>query len=225
MSSPTRVMLVDDHEIVRGGLRYLLESAGLEVVAEAASARKAVEVALATRPDIVLMDVRLGAGNGVEATREIRSAAPEIKVLILTSYPDDEAILASVMAGASGYLLKQVGAGELVRAVQAVAAGADLTQTEAARMALSRLRRGKHLAADERLARLSPQEERVLEFVAEGKTNGEIGQELSMAEKTVKNYMSSILAKLEVGRRAEAAAYLVRHSAEGSRPEPATHGR
>jgi two-component system, NarL family, response regulator DevR len=207
-----RVVLVDDHEIVRGGLRSMLESAGIEVVAEAGTAREAVAAALATRPDVVLMDVRLGSGSGVEATREIRSAAPEVRVLMLTSFPDDEAVLASVMAGASGYFLKRVGTGELVRAVRAVAGGADFTHSESAQRALERLRRGKHLAQDDRLARLSGQEEKILTLVAEGRTNAEIGRELSMAEKTVKNYMSSILAKLEVGRRAEAAAYLASHS-------------
>jgi two-component system, NarL family, response regulator DevR len=207
-----RVVIVDDHEIVRGGLRAMLEAAGVEVVAEAGTAREAAAAALAARPDVVLMDVRLGSGSGIEATREIRSAAPEVKVLMLTSFPDDEAVLASVMAGASGYLLKRVGTGELVRAVRAVAAGADLTHTEAAQRALERLKRGKHLAGDDRLSRLSGQEERILQLVAEGRTNSEIGHQLSMAEKTVKNYMSSILAKLEVGRRAEAAAYLASHS-------------
>lgn len=207
-----RVVLVDDHEIVRGGLRAMLESAGIDVVAEAGTAREAVAVALATRPDVVLMDVRLGSGSGIEATREIRSAAPEVRVLMLTSFPDDEAVLASVMAGASGYFLKRVGTGELVRAVRAVAGGADLTHSESAQRALDRLRRGKHLAQDDRLARLSGQEEKILQLVAEGRTNAEIGHDLAMAEKTVKNYMSSILAKLEVGRRAEAAAYLASHS-------------
>ena len=217
MDAPIRVVIVDDHDVVRSGLRSLLEAAGLDVVGEAAAAQEAVDVSLATRPDVVVMDVRLGSGSGIEATREIRSAAPEIKVLILTSFPDDEVVLAAVMAGASGYFVKRVTSGELVRAIRAIAGGADLMQNEAAQIAMSRLRRGKHLAGDERLARLSPQEEHVLELVARGMTNGEIGLKLSMAEKTVKNYMSSILAKLEVGRRAEAAAYLVRHAGSGGR--------
>ena len=218
MSDLIRVVVVDDHAIVRGGVRSVLEAAGLEVAGEAGTAREAVEVALAERPDVVVMDIRLGSGNGIEAPREIRSHAPEVKVLMLTSYPDDEAVLASVMAGAAGYFLKRIGAGELARAVRAVAGGADLTQTETARAAMARLRRGKHLAQDDRLARLSPQEERILELVADGKTNGEIGRELAMAEKTVKNYMSSILAKLEVGRRAEAAAYLARRTPAQGQP-------
>jgi len=211
-SPALRVLVVDDHEIVRGGLKAMLEAGGMDVVGEAGSAREAVAAALSEKPDVVLMDVRLGSGSGIEATREIRSAAPEVRVLMLTSFPDDEAVLASVMAGASGYFLKRVGSGELLRAVRAVAAGADLTHSEAAQRALDRLRRGKHMASDDRLVRLSGQEERILQLVAEGRTNAEIGHELSMAEKTVKNYMSSILAKLEVGRRAEAAAYLASHS-------------
>lgn len=211
-TAPLRVLLVDDHEIVRGGLRAMLESAGIDVVGEAGTAREAIAAALGSRPDVVLMDVRLGSGSGIEATREIRNVAPEVRVLMLTSFSDDEAMLASVIAGASGYFLKRVGTGELVRAVRAVAAGADLTHTDSAQRALERLRRGKHFAQDDRLARLSGQEERILQLVAEGRTNSEIGRELSMAEKTVKNYMSSILSKLEVGRRAEAAAYLASHS-------------
>ena len=221
MSTETRVVIVDDHEIVRKGVRSLLEGAGFDVVGEAATARDAVAVCLETRPEVAVMDIRLGSGSGIEATREIRSQAPEVKVLMLTSYPDDEALVASVMAGAAGYFLKRVGSGELVRAVRAVAAGADLTQTETARAAMARFRRGKHLGQDERLARLSAQEEKILELVAEGRTNGEIGRHLTMAEKTVKNYMSSILAKLEVGRRAEAAAYLAsRTTGRDALPSP-----
>lgn len=207
-----RVVIVDDHEVVRGGLRSILQSAGIVVAGEAATAREAVAKVLEVRPDVVVMDVRLGHGSGVEATREIRSSAPEVRVLMLTSYPDDEAVLASVLAGASGYFLKAIGAGEFIRAVRAVARGDNLMQTDAAAQAQERLRRGKHMAGDPRLARLSGQEERILELVSEGRTNGEIGRELGVAEKTVKNYMSSILAKLEVGRRAEAAAYYAGHS-------------
>ncbi|HEX6488276.1 MAG TPA: response regulator transcription factor [Candidatus Dormibacteraeota bacterium] len=220
MSTSLRVMVVDDYELVRGGLRSVLEAAGFDVVAEADSARSAVETALRTRPDVVIMDVRLGSGSGVEATREIRNQAPSIKVLMLTAHSDDEAVLASVMAGAAGYFQKRIAAGDLVRAVRKIAEGADFTQNEAAQMAIARLRRGKHLSQDDRLARLSPQEEKILELVADGLTNGQIGHELQTAEKTVKNYMSSILAKLEVGRRAEAAAYLACRSAQS---KPTTH--
>lgn len=205
-------MVVDDHDVVRSGLRAMLQASGMNVVAEAATLNDAVTQAIATRPDVVVMDVRLGAGSGIEATREIRSRRPEIRVLMLTSYPDDEAVLASVLAGASGYFLKGVAGNEFVRAVRSVGNGDNLMQTEAAAEAQARLRRGKHLAGDPRLARLSGQEERILELVSEGLTNGEIGKLIGVAEKTVKNYMSSILAKLEVGRRAEAAAYFAGHA-------------
>ena len=206
-------MLVDDHEVVRQGIRALLEAAGGIVVAgEAGGVREAVDVAASVRPDVVIMDVRLEDGSGIEATREIRAARPDTKVIILTSFADDEALFASIMAGAAGYVLKQVRGGELVRSVKTVAQGGSLLDPAVTGTVLDRLRKGKHLLKDERLARLSPQEERILSLVADGKTNREIGDELHLAEKTVKNYVSSILSKLEVARRAEAAAYLARHT-------------
>jgi two-component system response regulator DevR len=210
---PIRVLLVDDHEVVRQGIRALLEAAGGIVVAgEAGKVREAVEVAASVRPDVVIMDVRLEGGSGIEATREIRAARPDTKVIMLTSFADDEALFASIMAGASGYVLKQVRGGELVQSVKTVAEGGSLLDPAVTGAVLDRLRKGKHLLQDEKLARLSPQEERILTLVAEGKTNREIGDKLHLAEKTVKNYVSSILSKLEVARRAEAAAYLARHS-------------
>jgi DNA-binding NarL/FixJ family response regulator len=211
-----RVMLVDDHEIVRQGIRSLLETAAdLAVVAEAGTAREAIQQAILTRPDVIVMDVRLADGSGIEATREIRARLPETRVLMLTSFADDEALFASIMAGASGYVLKQVRSGELIRSIRTVGAGESLLDAAVTDRVLDRLRRGKHLLKDERLARLSGQEERILQLVANGLTNRQIGDELHLAEKTVKNYVSSILSKLEVARRAEAAAYLVRHTAEG----------
>jgi two-component system, NarL family, response regulator DevR len=210
---PLRVMLVDDHEVVRGGVKALLAAnEDIVVTAEASSVREAIDEAERARPDVVVMDVRLADGSGIEATREIRARRPKTQVLMLTSFADDEALFASIMAGASGYVLKEVRGGELVRAVRAVGAGQSLLDPAITSQVLDRLRRGKHLMKDEKLARLSPQEERILQLVAEGKTNKEIGDELSLAEKTVKNYVSSILSKLEVGRRAEAAAYLARHT-------------
>jgi two-component system response regulator DevR len=212
-AQPIRVMLVDDHEVVRQGIRALLEAAGDIVVAgEAGGVREAVEVAASVRPDIVIMDVRLEDGSGIEATREIRTARPDTKVIMLTSFADDEALFASIMAGAAGYVLKQVRGGELVHSVKSVARGESLLDPAVTGAVLDRLRKGKHLLRDEKLARLSPQEERILTLVADGKTNREIGEELHLAEKTVKNYVSSILSKLEVARRAEAAAYLARHT-------------
>jgi DNA-binding NarL/FixJ family response regulator len=210
---PIRVMIVDDHEVVRSGVRSLLESAvGIVVCGEAERVTESVEVAEGTRPDIVVMDVRLADGSGIEATREIRARRPQTQVIMLTSFADDEALFASIMAGASGYVLKQVKGGDLVRSIREVAAGKSLLDPSVTGAVLDRLRKGKHLLRDEKLARLSPQEERILSLVADGKTNKEIGDELHLAEKTVKNYVSSILSKLEVARRAEAAAYLARHT-------------
>src|SRR5919199_3099806 len=210
---PLRVMLVDDHELVRDGIKSLLEdTADVHVVAEAASVREAIERAEWARPDVVVMDVRLADGSGIEATREIRAKLPKTQVLMLTTYADDEALFASIMAGAAGYVLKQIKGGDLVRAVRSVGVGENLLDPAVTKGVLDRLRKGKHLLKDERLARLSAQEERILNLVADGKTNKQIGEELRLAEKTVKNYVSSILAKLEVTRRAEAASYLTRHT-------------
>jgi two-component system, NarL family, response regulator DevR len=210
---PLRVMLVDDHEVVRDGIRLLLnEAEDVVVCAEASSAREAVAVAAQSLPDVIVMDVRLGDGSGIEATRDIRAARPQTSVLMLTSFADDEALFASIMAGAAGYVLKQIRGDELVRAIRTVGAGQSLLDPAVTKGVFDRLRKGKHLLKDEKLARLSPQEERILGLVAEGRTNGQIGTELGLAEKTVKNYVSAILAKLEVARRAEAAAYLARHT-------------
>jgi two-component system response regulator DevR len=210
---PLRVMLVDDHEVVREGIRAMLDAQDdIVVTAQAGSVREAIDEADRTHPDVVVMDVRLADGSGIEATREIRAARPATRVLMLTSFADDEALFASIMAGASGYVLKQVRTGELVRAIRAVGAGDSLLDPSVTNAVLDRLRRGKHLLKDEKLARLSPQEERILTLIADGRTNKQIGDELHLAEKTVKNYVSSILSKLEVARRAEAAAYLARHT-------------
>ena len=210
---PLRVMLVDDHEIVRDGIRAMLDAEpDVVVAAQAGSVVEAVSEADRTRPDVVVMDVRLTDGSGIEATREILAKHPGTRVLMLTSFADDEALFASIMAGASGYVLKQVRTGELLRAIKAVGEGKSLLDPAVTDSVLERLRKGKHLLRDERLARLSPQEERILAMVADGRTNREIGEELTLAEKTVKNYVSSILSKLEVARRAEAAAYHARHT-------------
>jgi two-component system, NarL family, response regulator DevR len=210
---PLRVMLVDDHEVVRNGIRAMLQAEDdIVVSAEAGTVREAIDEADRARPDVVVMDVRLADGSGIEATREIRAQHPATQVLMLTSFADDEALFASIMAGASGYVLKQVHSGDLVRAIRAVGAGESLLDPAVTTSVLDRLRKGKHLMRDEKLQRLSPQEERILSLVADGRTNREIGEELHLAEKTVKNYVSSILSKLEVARRAEAAAYLARHT-------------
>ena len=184
----------------------------IHVTAEAGTVREAIDEADRTRPDVVVMDVRLADGSGIEATREIRAKHPDTRVLMLTSFADDEALFSSIMAGASGYVLKQVRGGELVRAIRTVGKGESLLDPAVTTSVLDRLRKGKHLMQDEKLSRLSPQEERILTAVTDGKTNREIGEDLHLAEKTVKNYVSSILSKLEVARRAEAAAYLARHT-------------
>jgi len=210
---PLRIMIVDDHEVVRDGIKALLAvEEGLTIAGEAGGVREAIERAEWARPDVVVMDIRLPDGSGIDATREIRARLPNTHVLMLTTFADDEALFASIMAGASGYVLKQVLGGDLVRAIRAVGAGQNLLDPTVTKGVLDRLRKGKHLLGDERLARLSAQEERILGEVADGKTNRQIGADLKLAEKTVKNYVSSILSKLEVARRAEAAAYLVRHS-------------
>ena len=210
---PLRVVLVDDHEVVRNGIKALLaETPDVSVVGEAGTVKDAIERAVWARPDVVIMDVRLPDGSGIEATREIRAKLPNTQVLMLTTFADDEALFASIMAGAAGYVLKQIKGADLVRAVLTVGRGESLLDPAVTKGVLDRLRKGKHLLKDERLARLSAQEERILEMIADGKTNREIGEKLHLAEKTVKNYVTSILSKLEVARRAEAAAYLARHT-------------
>jgi two-component system, NarL family, response regulator DevR len=212
---PLRVMLVDDHEVVRDGIRAMLQAEDdIVVSAEAGTVRAAIDEADRARPDVVVMDVRLADGSGIEATREIRAMHPATRVLMLTSFADDEALFASIMAGASGYVLKQVHSGDLVRAIRAVGAGESLLDPAVTGPVLDRLRKGKHLMRDEKLARLSPQEERILGLVADGKTNREIGDELHLAEKTVKNYVSNLLAKLGMERRTQAAAFVARLETE-----------
>ena len=211
--APLRVMLVDDHEIVRDGIKGMLDTQDdIVVTAQAGSVQEAIDEAARTRPDVVVMDVRLADGSGIEATRQIRADHPETKVLMLTSFADDEALFSSIMAGASGYVLKQVKPGELLGLEYPGIQPQLLLDPGVTTAVLDRLRKGKHLLKDEKLARLSAQEERILTLVADGRTNREIGDELHLAEKTVKNYVSSILSKLEVARRAEAAAYLARHT-------------
>jgi two-component system, NarL family, response regulator DevR len=208
-----KIMLVDDHEVVRQGLKALIEAdEEMVVVGEADGVKSSIERAALVRPDVVVMDVRLTDGSGIEATREIRAQRPETRVIMLTTFADDDALFASIMAGAAGYVLKQVKSNDLVRSIRAVADGQSLLDPSMTGAVLERLRKGRDLLTDEKLARLSPQEERILTLVAEGKTNKEIGTALNLAEKTIKNYVSTILGKLEVTRRAEAAAYLARHS-------------
>ncbi|MEP7104805.1 MAG: response regulator transcription factor [Chloroflexota bacterium] len=209
-----RVMLVDDHELVRDGIKALIQANDdMLVVAEAGSVKEARLQADRTKPDVIVMDVQLADGSGIEATREIRADRPQTRVLMLTSFADDDALFASIMAGADGYVLKQIRGGELLRAIRIIGAGQSLLDPAITNAVLERLRKGKHFMRDEKLARLTAQEERILAMIADGKTNRQIGVELKLAEKTVKNYVSTILSKLEVARRAEAAAYLARRTA------------
>jgi DNA-binding NarL/FixJ family response regulator len=204
-------MLVDDHEIVRQGLRSLLEAeADIEVVAEADDASSAVALANVHVPDVVIMDVRMPGGSGVEACRAIRDDHPDLQVVMLTSYSDDEALFNSIMAGAAGFVLKQIRGHDLLDAVRAVGAGKSLLDPNVTKRVLERLRQAKFDDRDPKLARLSPQEERILDMVGEGLTNREIAARIHLSDKTVKNYVSTILQKLEVTRRAEAASYVAR---------------
>ena len=204
------VFLLDDHEIVRRGIRDLLEAEGdIEVVGEASTADQAVARVHALDPDVAVLDVRLEEGNGIEACRDIRSLHPRTACLILTSFTDDEALFQAILAGAAGYLLKQIRSNDLVDAVRRVATGQNLLDPAVTARVLERLRQGP--VQDERLARLTEQEQKVLELVAEGLTNRQIGERLHLAEKTVKNYVTSVLSKLGMTRRTEAAVYAVRH--------------
>ncbi|HEY8284936.1 MAG TPA: response regulator transcription factor [Chloroflexota bacterium] len=211
-----RVMLVDDHEIVRQGLRALLERREhVQVVAEAGTVAEAVEAGIRVRPDVIVMDVRLPDGTGIEACRDIRAECPETRVLMLTSYADDDAVYAAIVAGADGYLLKQTRGREVVSAIEAVARGESLLDPAVTATVLARMRdmaAGKH---HDKLADLSEQERHILGLIAEGKTNREIAGIVYLSEKTVKNYVSTILSKLGMERRAQAAAFLADQRARG----------
>ncbi len=216
MTEKLRVMLVDDHEVVREGLRSLLQGEeDIEVVAEADSGSNAVDFARIHNPEVVVMDVRMPEGNGVEACRQIRDDSPGTQVIMLTSFSDDEALFNSIMAGAAGFVLKQIRGRDLVDAIRKVGAGQSLLDPGVTKRVLERLRKAKFDDKDPKLARLSPQEERILDMIGEGLTNREIAEKIHLSDKTVKNYVSTILQKLEVARRAEAASYIARVRAEG----------
>jgi two-component system, NarL family, response regulator DevR len=205
-----RVFLLDDHEIVRRGLRELLEAEDdLVIVGEAGTAQEALDRIPSTRPDVALLDVRLPDGDGVEVCRDVRSRYAEIACLMLTSFADDDAVYASIMAGASGYVLKQVRGIELVDAIRRVGRGESLLDPAVTARVLDRLRRRTD---EDELAVLTDQEKRLLGLIAEGLTNRQIGERMFLAEKTIKNYVSNLLAKLGMSRRSEAAAYAARLS-------------
>jgi two-component system response regulator DevR len=205
-------MLCDDHELVRRGLISVLQDAGgIDVVAEAGDADAALKAVESSRPDVVIMDVRLPGRSGIEACREIRSAYPDTKVLMLTAHSDDEALFSSIMAGAAGFVLKQVRGGDLVGAVRQVARGESLLDPTVTARVLARLR-GEGAPTNDGTADLTSQERKILDLVAEGMTNRQIAEKVFLAEKTVKNYVSNILLKLGLSRRAEAAAFMARRN-------------
>jgi two-component system response regulator DevR len=208
-----RLMLVDDHEIVRMGLRTLLDDQpDLVIVGEAGTAAEAVAVADRCLPDLILMDVRLPDASGAEACREIRARHPDVRVIMLTSYPDDDAVMASIMAGASGYVLKQTRGRTLIEAIRTVGTGGSLLDPAVTEKVLARLRSASGFPGD-KLDQLSDQERHILALLADGKTNAQIAEELHLSAHTVKNHVSDIFKKLGVARRAEAVAYFTRRSA------------
>jgi len=212
-----RLLVVDDHEVVRQGLVAMLDRRpGFQVVAEAGSVADAIAEARRHQPDLVVMDVRLPDGSGVEACREIRAELPDTRVIMLTSYPDEEAVMSAIIAGASGYLLKQIRARDLVAALETVARGESLLDPGVTAQVLSRIRRIATEGQPDEFAELTPQERRILTLVAEGRTNREIAAAIFLSEKTVKNYVSSILSKLNLERRAQAAAFVAKHRWPGT---------
>ncbi len=211
--SPKRVLIVDDHEVVRLGLKALLERhKDFVVVGEAAGGREAVEKALDLQPDIVLMDIRLPGSSGIEACEQIVQKLPDTRVVMLTSYAEDEMLFSAIRAGASGYVLKQIGSEDLIKALEAVSRGEALLDPAVTQRVFQEVRRVVKQEEAAAFANLTQQEKHVLLLVSEGKTNREIAQALFLGEGTVRNYVSSILTKLGVNNRAEAAAYAVAHN-------------
>lgn len=207
-----RILLVDDHEIVRLGLKTLLSRyPHFEVVAEAGDAQEAMEQTIRHQPDVVVMDIRLPGKNGIEATREIIEMRPQTKIIMLTSHADDDVLFDAISAGASGYVLKQIGSNDLVRALETIGRGESMLDPAITQKVFQRVRETARRAEDEYFATLTEQELNILALVTEGLTNREIAERIFLSEKTVRNYVSSILSKLDLSSRAEAAAYAVRH--------------
>ncbi|MBP8292066.1 MAG: response regulator transcription factor [Caldilineaceae bacterium] len=207
-----RILLVDDHEIVRLGLKALLSRyPHFEVVAEARDAQEAIDMLLRHEPDIVVMDIRLPGKNGIEATKDILMIRPQTKVIVLTSHADDDVLFDAISAGASGYVLKQIGSDDLIRALEMVGRGQSMLDPTLTQKVFQRVRESARKAEDEYFAALTQQELHILGFITEGLTNREIAERVFLSEKTVRNYVSSILSKLNLSSRAEAAAYAVRH--------------
>jgi two-component system, NarL family, response regulator DevR len=215
--SRQRIMLVDDHEVVRLGLKALVErQPTMEVVAEASKAAEAVAKSLAFKPDVIVMDIRMPGSSGIDACREITANQPEVKVIMLTSYADDEMLFAAIRAGAAGYVLKQAGGQDVIRALEAVAAGHSLLDSSLTERVFTEVRRSARAQDVSAFATLTEQERRVLMLVADGKTNREIALELHLGEGTVRNYVSNILGKLDVANRAEAAVYATKFNLKDS---------
>ena len=215
-----KILLVDDHEVVRIGIKALLSNyPGFEVVAEAESADEAVKKAKEYKPDAVIMDIRLPGKSGIEATKEIVDSLPKTKVLILTSFAEDELLFDAINAGAYGYILKQIGSDDLINALEAIGRGEALLDPALTQRVFKRVREAARKATDEAFATLSDQEIRILSLISKGQTNKGIAAEIFLSEKTVRNYVSSILSKLNLKTRSEAAAYAVKHSVEDHLPE------
>ncbi len=210
MTGEVRVFLLDDHEIVRRGIRDLLETSDdIAVVGEAGTAEQAVAEIARLRPDVAVLDARLPDGSGIEVCREVRSADPTVQVIILTSYDDDEALFSAIMAGASGYVLKQIRGNDLLEAVRTVADGHSLLDPAVTAQVLDRIRSSPE--PTDALSELTAQERRILDLIGEGMTNRQIAGEMFLAEKTVKNYVSALLSKLNLQRRTQAALFIQRH--------------
>jgi DNA-binding NarL/FixJ family response regulator len=215
-----RILLVDDHEVVRIGLKTVLSRYNqFEIVGEASNAQEALEKTVYCKPDIVVMDVRLPGQNGIETTREIIDSHPDTKVIILTSYADDDLLFDAIAAGAAGYVLKQIGSEDLVRALETVGRGDSMLDPAVTQQVFQRVRENARRAEDETFASLTDQELNILSLITEGLTNKEIANQVFLSEKTVRNYVSSILNKLNLASRAEAAAYAVRHHIQNHLPK------
>jgi DNA-binding NarL/FixJ family response regulator len=214
-----KILLVDDHELVRLGLRALLSNyPQFEIVAEASTANEAIEKSQLYKPEVIVMDIRLPGKNGIEATREIMEILPDSKVIMLTSYAEDELLFDAINAGAYGYVLKQIGSDDLVNALEAIGRGEALLDPVLTQKVFKRVREASRKATDEAFATLSDQEIRILSLISQGKTNKEIASSIFLSEKTVRNYVSSILSKLSLKTRSEAAAYAVRYRVDDHLP-------